>query len=90
MIDNGDVGTYDFRIFSINALGQPSVVPLEDQFIAVGKTDDPDDVQGLTLEPIDGKQVRLKWNKSTDIDVIHGGFLHIRHSTATSGADFGS
>ena len=90
VIENGDVGTYDFRIFSINALGQPSVVPLEDQFIAVGKTDDPDDVQGLTLEPIDGKQVRLKWNKSTDIDVIHGGFLHIRHSTATSGADFGS
>ena len=90
VIENGDVGTYDFRIFSINALGVPSVTPLEDQFIAAGKTAAPQDVQGLTLEPIDGKLVRLKWDKTTEIDVIHGGFTHIRHSPATSGADFGS
>ena len=90
VIENADVGTYNFRIFSINALGVPSVNPLEDSFTASGKTDPPPDVQGLTLEPIDGKLVRLKWNKTTTIDVIHGGFTHIRHSPATSGADFGS
>ena len=90
VIENGDVGTYNFRVFSINALGVPSVAPLEEQFIAAGKTAPPQDVQGLTLEPVDGKLVRLKWTKTTEIDVVHGGFTHIRHSPATSGADFGS
>ena len=90
VIENGDVGTYNFRVFSINALGVPSVAPLEEQFIAAGKTAPPQDVQGLTLEPVDGRLVRLKWTKTTEIDVVHGGFTHIRHSPATSGADFGS
>ena len=90
VIENGDVGTYNFRVFSINALGVPSVAPLEEQFIAAGKTAPPQDVQGLTLEPVDGKLVRLKWTKTTEIDVVHGGFTHIRHSPAITGADFGS
>jgi len=90
VIENADVGEYNFRVFSINALGEPSTVPLEKSFDAQGKTAPPQDVEGLSIEPIDPKQVRLKWNKSTDIDVIHGGAVHIRHSPATSGADFGS
>lgn len=90
VIENADVGNYNFRIFAINALGEPSTTPLERSFDAEGKTAAPQDVTGLTLEPIDGKQVRLKWNRSTDIDVIHGGRVHIRHAPETSGVSFGT
>jgi hypothetical protein len=40
---------------------------------------------GLTAEPINNKLIRLKWNRSTDIDVTHGGLVYIRHDS--SGTD---
>ena len=40
---------------------------------------------GLTAEPINNKLIRLKWSRSTDIDVTHGGLVYIRHDS--SGTD---
>ena len=31
------------------------------------------------------KLVRLRWNRSTDIDVTHGGRVYVRHSPLTNG-----
>ena len=80
-------GVYDFELFSLNALFEPSAEPTTFSFTAAGKTAVPADVSGLTAEPVPGGFVRLRWNKSTDLDVTHGGFVYIRHdSSGTTGA----
>tara|TARA_R100001463_G_scaffold46755_4_gene95360 strand:+ start:4024 stop:7437 length:3414 start_codon:yes stop_codon:yes gene_type:complete len=82
---NSDIGTYDFQIFSYNAALQTSSTSADLTFNAVGKTAVPANVTGLTAEPINEKLVRLRWDLSTDIDVIHGGRVYVRHSTKTDG-----
>ena len=78
-------GTYNFELVSINALLEASANPTTFTHIAVGKTALPADVTGLTAEPISDKLVRLRWNRSTDLDVTHGGRVYVRHSTKTDG-----
>jgi len=84
-IMNTQAGTYDIKIFSFNAVGQLSSTPSSTQFNAEGKTAVPNDVQNLTLEPVNDKLVRLRWDKSIDADVLHGGRVYIRHSNKTDG-----
>ena len=84
-IMNTQAGTYDIKVFSFNAAGQLSSTPSSTQFNAQGKTAVPNDVQNLTLEPINDKLVRLRWDKSVDADVLHGGRVYIRHSNKTDG-----
>jgi len=38
------------------------------------------------MEPVTNKLVRLRWNRSTDADVIHGGRVYVRHSNLTDGS----
>ena len=84
-IFNTDVGTYEFRVFSFNALGQPSRTPAELTFEAVGKTAPPANITGLTYEPLTDKLARLRWNPPTESDVIAGGKIFIRHTPDTTG-----
>ena len=81
-------GTYEIRVFSINALGKPSTTPATTTITTVGKTAVPADVQNLFIEPISDQFVRLRFDKSTDVDVLHGGNVVIRSSNLTSGATF--
>ena len=85
-IFNSDVGTYEFQVFSYNAALQTSATSANLTFTAQGKTALPGNVTGLTAEPISEKLVRLRWNLSTDVDVIHGGRVYVRHSTKTDGS----
>jgi len=78
-------GTYEVRVFSYNALGKPSTNPAETTFTTVGKTALPADVQNLRIEPISDQFVRLRFDKSTDVDVIHGGNVVVRSSNLTDG-----
>ena len=82
---NTQAGTYDIKVFSFNAAGQLSSTPSSTQFNAEGKRAVPNDVQNLTLEPVNDKLVRLRWDKSVDADVLHGGRVYIRHSNKTDG-----
>ena len=75
-----------FQIFSYNAALQTSATSADLTFVAQGKTALPGNVTGLTAEPISEKLVRLRWNLSTDVDVIHGGRVYVRHSTKTDGS----
>jgi len=84
-IMNTQAGTYDIKVFSFNAAGQLSSTPSSVQFNAEGKTAVPNNVQNLTLEPVNDKLVRLRWDKSVDADVLHGGRVYIRHSNKTDG-----
>ena len=82
---NTDVGTYEFQVFSYNTALQPSPTSADLTVNTIGKTALPSDVTGLTAEPISSKLVRLRWNLSPDIDVIHGGLVYVRHSPKTDG-----
>ena len=84
-IFNTDVGTYEFRVFSFNALNQPSRTPATLTFNAVGKTAPPADITGLTFEPITDKLARIRWNPVTEADVIAGGRIYVRHTPDTTG-----
>ncbi len=78
-------GIYEIRVFSYNALGKPSISPATTSITTVGKTALPSDVQNLRIEPISDQFVRLRFDKSTDVDVIHGGNVVVRSSNLTDG-----
>ena len=80
------LGSYEIRVFSYNALGKPSTTPSTTTFTTVGKTALPDDPSGLTLEPVSDQFVRLRFNPSTSVDVIHGGTISVRHTPSVDPA----
>ena len=84
-IFDSELGVYSFEVFSLNALGQPSETPSTLTFNAQGKTALPADVQNLRFEPVDEDFVRIRFDKSTDVDVLHGGNVVVRHSNLTDG-----
>jgi len=85
-IVNNEAGSYEFRLFSFNGLGEPSRNPATLTFSAVGKTAPPSNITGLTYEPISDKEIRLRWDAVTDSDVRAGGRIHVRHSPKTDGS----
>ena len=80
------VGEYTFQVFSYNAALELSANPATATFTAVGKTAVPEDVSGLTIEPINEQFVRLKFTQATATDVLHGGRVYVRHTNKTGGA----
>ena len=84
-IEGTEAGTYEFRVFSYNAGLKISETSTDLTFNAVGKNTPPGDVQNLQMEPVDSKNVRLKWDQSVDPDVLHGGRVYVRHSSLTDG-----
>ena len=81
-------GKYEFAVKSYNALGKLSSTTSSFSFDAAGKTALPADVQNVQIEPLTDLLLRLRFNKSTDVDVIHGGNVIIRASNLTTGASF--
>ena len=82
------LGSYTFKIKSYNTLGKLSSTTTTVDVQAVGKTEVPADVQNLRIEPLSDEFVRLRFDKSTDVDVLHGGNVVIRSSNLTSGVTF--
>ena len=80
-----EAGKYEFKVFSYNAALKLSTTSTDLTFNAVGKTAPPGDVQNLSMEAVDGKSLRLRWTRSVDPDVIHGGRVYVRHSNITDG-----
>ena len=80
------LGSYEIRVFSYNALGKPSTTPSTTTFTTVGKTALPEDPSGLTLEPVSDQFVRLRFNPSTSVDVLHGGTVSVRHTPSVDPA----
>ena len=80
-----EAGQYEFKVFSYNAALKLSTTSTDLTFNAVGKTAPPGDVQNLSMESVDSKSVRLRWTRSIDPDVLHGGRVYVRHSNITDG-----
>ncbi len=83
---NSQLGTYEIQVFSYNVQSQLSATSSDLTFEAIGKTALPQDVTGLVLEPVSDQFVRLRFDKATDVDVIHGGSVVVRHSNLTDGS----
>ena len=80
-------GNYTIEVYSVSASGLRSASPVTlDPFVAVGKTASPQQVSGVSLLPIDEASAILSWNRSTELDVLLGGQVKIRHSQETSAA----
>jgi len=75
--------TYTVQVFSYSALGEISANATEASFTAQGKTALPENVSGLTIEPINEQFARLRFTQSTAIDVLHGGRVYVRHTNQT-------
>lgn len=84
-IFDSELGTYQFEVRSYNAFFEPSIEATALTFDAVGKTAVPADVTGLLVEPVSDQLLRLRFNQSTDVDVLHGGNVVVRHSNLTNG-----
>ena len=80
------LGSYKFAVKSFNTLGVISTGTSTFTFSAVGKTALPADPSGLTLEPVSETFVRLRFNPSTDVDVLHGGTISVRHTPSVDRA----
>jgi len=84
------IGTYEVRVYSLNASLLKSAAAAELSFETQGKSAPPESPTGLNLIPnVDGTSGLLSWNRATELDVILGGKVLIRHSSATSGATWG-
>ncbi len=84
-IFNSQLGTYEIQVFSYNVQGQLSATSTDLTFEAVGKTALPQDVTNLRIEPINDQFVRLRFDKATDVDVVHGGNVVVRGSNIGDG-----
>jgi len=84
-IENSQKGIYEVRVFSFNAIDKPSAEPAIITVNALGKTALPEDVQNLTIEPYNDDFVKLRFDKATSLDVVHGGSVVVRHSNLTDG-----
>ena len=78
------LGSYNFKIKSFNSLGILSSSTTTVEIQAIGKTELPEDVTGLTSEPVSDQFIRLRFNPSTSVDVTHGGTVSVRHTSDTS------
>tara|TARA_R100001086_G_scaffold241712_1_gene168816 strand:+ start:566 stop:4396 length:3831 start_codon:yes stop_codon:yes gene_type:complete len=86
-IFNTDAGTYEIEVFSYNAGGEPSATSTSTTVTTIGKTALPSDPSGLTAEPVSENFIRLRFNAATDIDVINGGSVAIRHTSSINPAN---
>tara|TARA_R110002126_G_scaffold25490_1_gene87074 strand:- start:1332 stop:4199 length:2868 start_codon:yes stop_codon:yes gene_type:complete len=80
---------YDFRVRAINTLGVRSAYSAILNRTIAGLTAVPQPLANLSVRALDG-QCHLSWERITELDVINGGFVRIRHSELTSGAEWDS
>jgi len=79
-------GVYTVRVYSLSAALLPSVQPAQLTKPTLGKTAPPVAVTGLSLIPIDDASAVISWDRSTELDVLLGGKVLIRHNVASTGA----
>jgi hypothetical protein len=66
----------------LRASTQPTTLVVD----VFGKTAPPTNVSGVSLIPIDEASAIINWDRATDLDVLLGGKVLIRHNVAMTGA----
>ncbi|MCU1324988.1 MAG: hypothetical protein JWN34_358 [Bryobacterales bacterium] len=81
-------GRYEMRVKAVSYLGSESPYSLSPSLEVKALSAPPSDISGLTIQGMWG-QARLSWTAlggNSDLDVVIGGRILVRHSEATSGA----
>lgn len=86
-IEDAIEGQYVFNIIAVGPTGKRGS-PATKTYNVIGKTTKPGDVQNFTLVSIGDGVAHLSLTKSVDLDVLIGGFLRVRWSPSTSGAEW--
>jgi hypothetical protein len=82
-------GTYEVRVRAVSTLGVQSPFSATTTRNLIGLAAAPGTPTGLTIQKIAGSVV-IGLAQTTDLDVLRGGRTLVRHSEATSGADWES
>jgi len=83
-VNDLSAGEYYFRVRSINTMGVRSNWTETSKIIFAGLTTPPAIITNFSVRAIDGS-CHLQWDRVTDIDVLHGGYIRIRHTPMISG-----
>jgi predicted phage tail protein len=83
---NTTPGRYEIEVYSISPALKQSVLPASLSFLALGKTAAPATPTGVNIIPSNDATAILSWDRSTELDVLLGGKVLIRHSVLLSGA----
>ena len=75
-------GVYTIEVYSIGTNLRASLQPALLTFQAFGKTAPPADVLGVSILAIDEASAIISWDRATDLDVLLGGKVLIRHNVA--------
>jgi hypothetical protein len=84
-IPNAVAGTYEIEVIAINGLGVRSNTTTLTQSVSTLATV-PSNVTGVTITPIDQATGLLTWSAVSDVGVLVGGKVLIRHQPVMSGA----
>lgn len=84
LLDDIDQGDFDFRVYCLSPLGVKSAPALINGYVTYGLLNPPAPVTGLSLNIINDVGF-LNWDRSTDLDVIIGGFVEVRHAYLDTG-----
>lgn len=79
-------GVYDFRIFAVTNTGATSEEVVK-RVEVYGLTAKPAALTGFALTAINN-QAHLRWDQSTDVDVLVGGSIRVKYSPLFSGAQW--
>lgn len=83
-----DPGTYEVSVVALNALGRRSK-PATLRHYLYGKLAPPADVANLRVSVVSG-MAQLAFDAAEDYDVLVGGLMRVRHSSALTGATWAS
>lgn len=80
-------GNYEAQVRTVSWAGIASTAFLSLDFEVLGLSAPPSPPQNFNVVPLAGGTVaHATWDQATDIDVLRGGFIHVRHSVLTTGA----
>jgi len=77
-------GTYEVEIYSVSPSRLLFSTPITATIYVTGLGAPPADVTGVSLVPINESTAIIQWNLATDLDVLVGGEVLIRHDPRTS------
>jgi predicted phage tail protein len=78
-IEDVTAGLYNIEVYSISASQVVSSAPAELSFTVQGVGAPPADPTGVSLVPINESTAIIQWDLATDLDVLVGGEVLIRH-----------
>jgi predicted phage tail protein len=78
-IEDVSAGNYQVEVYAISATQVVSSAPAEMMFSVTGVSTPPADVTGVSLVPINESSAIIQWDLATDLDVLIGGEVLIRH-----------